>query len=206
MKYYYSGVASWKWYFPFHYAPFASDLRNIERFQKDIKFELATPFKPVEQLLGVLPSDSAHAVPKKARELMCDPNSAIIDFYPKDVPCDPNGKAMPWLWVVLLPFIDEKRLLEALKPTESGWTAAEKRLNTPCAGDACLFVHKDHPLSDLVRQGAEKKKALGDAARWGGFTGEVFPPVEEDLCEEGAEVRIGTRSVATKCRKATVPP
>lgn len=115
MKYYYVGCPSWKWYFPFHYAPFASDLRNIERFQKDCEsFELNDPFKPVEQLLSVLPDDSSHAVPKEARWLMGDPESPIIDFYPTDVPCDPNGKAMPWLWVVLLPFIDEERLLAAL--------------------------------------------------------------------------------------------
>lgn len=106
---------SWKWYFPFHYAPFASDLRNIERFEKDVKaFELSTPFNPVEQLMAVLPSDSVHAIPKAARWLMMDPESPIIDFYPKDVPVDPNGKAMPWLWVVLLPFIEEDRLLGAL--------------------------------------------------------------------------------------------
>ena len=115
MKYYYDGCPSWKWYFPFHYAPFASDLRNIERFQKDVKqFELSTPFNPVEQLMAVLPSDSAHAIPKEARWLMLDHESPIIDFYPKDVPVDPNGKAMPWLWVVLLPFIEEDRLLSAL--------------------------------------------------------------------------------------------
>ena len=106
---------SWKWYFPFHYAPFASDLRNIERFEKDVKsFELNIPFNPVEQLMAVLPSDSSHAIPKQARWLMMDPESPIIDFYPKDVPVDPNGKAMPWLWVVLLPFIEEDRLLGAL--------------------------------------------------------------------------------------------
>jgi 5'-3' exoribonuclease 2 len=106
---------SWKWYYPFHYAPFASDLRNIERFQSDVKsFELATPFNPVEQLMAVLPSDSSHAIPKAARWLMEDLESPIIDFYPKEVPVDPNGKAMPWLWVVLLPFIDEDRLLSAL--------------------------------------------------------------------------------------------
>ena len=115
MKYYYQGCPSWKWYFPFHYAPFASDLRNIERFTKYCQsFELSEPFTPVEQLLAVLPEDSSHAVPKEARWLMSDEESPIIDFYPKDVPCDPNGKAMPWLWVVLLPFIDEDRLLSAL--------------------------------------------------------------------------------------------
>lgn len=115
MKYYYEGVPSWKWYYPFHYAPFASDLRNIERFQNDVKqFEQSTPFNPVEQLMAVLPSDSSHAIPKASRWLMKDVESPIIDFYPTEVPVDPNGKAMPWLWVVLLPFIDEDRLLAAM--------------------------------------------------------------------------------------------
>jgi len=115
MKYYYDGCASWKWYYPFHYAPFASDLKNIERFQKDCSaFELHEPFKPVEQLMAVLPEDSAHAIPKASQWLMCDEESPIIDFYPREVPVDPNGKAMPWLWVVLLPFIDEERLLAAM--------------------------------------------------------------------------------------------
>ena len=74
MKYYYDGCPSWKWYYPFHYAPFASDLRNIERFDKECKvFELETPFKPVEQLMAVLPEDSSPALPKAARWLMSDP-------------------------------------------------------------------------------------------------------------------------------------
>ena len=93
MKYYYDGCPSWKWYYPYHYAPFASDLKNIERFDKDSRsFELSAPFNPVEQLMAVLPSDSKHAIPKAARWLMDDPESPIIDFYPKDVPVDPNGK------------------------------------------------------------------------------------------------------------------
>lgn len=41
------------------------------------------------------------------------------------VPCDPNGKPMPWLWVVLLPFIDEKRLLSNLQPLYSKFTEEE---------------------------------------------------------------------------------
>jgi len=35
------GCASWKWYFPFHYAPFASDFKDVvgmfDDFEKDTK-------------------------------------------------------------------------------------------------------------------------------------------------------------------------
>lgn len=64
--------------------------------------------------MSVLPEASSHAIPKASRWLLRDPESPIIDFYPKDILVDPNGKAMPWLWVVLLPFIDADRLLDAL--------------------------------------------------------------------------------------------
>jgi 5'-3' exoribonuclease 2 len=187
MKYYYQGVASWKWFYPFHYAPFASDLRNIERFQDDVKFELHEAFSPVEQMMGVFPGDTAHAVPKACRYLLTDDDSPIIDFYPKDVPTDPNGKAMPWLWVVLLPFIDEDRLVAAMKPTIKDWTAKEKLQNMRGLLDGWIYVHAEHPLastiepvalcSKLGKDGFERRD-LGDAAKWGGFTGSVIPPLK----------------------------
>jgi 5'-3' exoribonuclease 1 len=52
---------------------------------------------------------------------MSDPNSPIIDFYPRDFVSDLNGKKAEWEAVVKIPFIDEKRLIKAMssKPTTS---------------------------------------------------------------------------------------
>ena len=82
---------------------------------------------------------------------------------------------MPWLWVVLLPFIDEDRLLSALGPSEKDWSETENKMNERGLGDGYLFVHKDHPLATIVTEVMDKKskkKDLGDASKWGGFTGE----------------------------------
>ncbi|CCI46952.1 unnamed protein product [Albugo candida] len=138
MKYYYSGCASWNWFYPFHYAPFASDLVDIDRFT--ISFDLGQPFRPFEQLMGVFPAASAHAIPKPYRWLLRDPKSPIIDFYPTEIPVDPNGKPMPWLWVVLLPFIDEARLLEAMEPESKKLSALEKKRNQRY-GKEIVFFH-----------------------------------------------------------------
>lgn len=172
-------------------APFASDLQNIERFQQDVRaMELSKPFNPVEQLMAVLPSDSSHAIPQAARWLMLDPESPIIDFYPKDVPVDPNGKAMPWLWVVLLPFIEEDRLLDALMPTMAKWTKEELLCNAKGLDDGYLYVHKSNPLTKKLatvlakgKSAKDPKSRLTNTSAYGaaGFSGSVRAPLSNEF-------------------------
>jgi 5'-3' exoribonuclease 1 len=49
------------------------------------------------------------------KELMWDPNSPILDFYPQEFEQDLNGKKQEWEAVVKIPFIDEQRLLRAMQ-------------------------------------------------------------------------------------------
>ena len=44
---------------------------------------------------------------------MCDAASPIVDFYPGDFRVDLEGKRNDWEGVVLVPFIEEQRLLSA---------------------------------------------------------------------------------------------
>ena len=48
--------------------------------------------------------------------LMTSEESPVIEFYPPDFEQDLNGKQQDWEAVVLIPFIDEMRLLEAMLP------------------------------------------------------------------------------------------
>ena len=62
LHYYFNGVPSWSWFYPHHYAPYLSDVKNFSHMS--IEFELSTPFKPFEQLMAVLPSASKKLLPE----------------------------------------------------------------------------------------------------------------------------------------------
>uniref|UniRef100_A0A667YQ69 5'-3' exoribonuclease n=1 Tax=Myripristis murdjan TaxID=586833 RepID=A0A667YQ69_9TELE len=149
LRYYYQGCASWKWYFPFHYAPFASDFKDIvgmfSEFEKGTK-----PFKPLEQLMGVFPAASGNFLPTTWRNLMTSPDSSIIDFYPDDFAIDLNGKKYAWQGVALLPFVDERRLRAALDDVYPDLTSEEVKRNS--LGSDVLFVARSHPLCDFIQE------------------------------------------------------
>lgn len=94
-QYYYGPCPSWSFYYPFYYAPFASDfgqLNGIEpRFDSDTR-----PARPLELLMHVLPPASALYLPESWAKLMTDVQSPLTSYYPSAVNVDMNGRRFAW--------------------------------------------------------------------------------------------------------------
>lgn len=131
MLYYYDGVPSWSWYYPYHYAPFVHDIieyiegwlenssgqGNID-VESPFKFELGKPFTPVQQLLAVLPAGSVSLLPLPYQRLMLDIDSKLKHFYPAVFKVDREGEKAAWAGVTLLPFINENLLTTCVREIE----------------------------------------------------------------------------------------
>lgn len=153
LKYYYEGCVSWEWFYPFHYGPMLSDIVNVEQMLGEVSFEgkLGEPLKPFEQLMGCMPPSSAYMLPKPYRWLMTEEDSPVHEFYPKTFIVDMNGKRWPWEAVVLLPFIDSKRLIHAARNfvKDDQLTDEERKRNT--LGNAVVFTHDPSVKSSVPR-------------------------------------------------------
>ncbi|CAD7697939.1 unnamed protein product [Ostreobium quekettii] len=154
MGYYYDGVPSWRWYYPYHYAPFTSDLCQMSHIEPH--FELSKPFDPIQQLMSVLPSGSRHSLPEPLQDLFVSDDSPIKDFYPLDFKQDMNGKRFQWQAVALLPFIDEDRLVSAMEPHMDKLTPEEKDRNTTKLQQ--LYFHSAHAMAPAVHEMAHNQR------------------------------------------------
>ncbi|XP_063901508.1 5'-3' exoribonuclease 1 isoform X2 [Zophobas morio] len=142
LNYYYNGVCSWSWFYPHHYSPYISDVKGFANLKID--FELGKPFKPYEQLLAVLPTASKNLLPKCYHHLMTEENSIIKGYYPEEFQTDLNGKRQEWEAVVLVPFIDEEVLLEAMKPCNKLLSIEEVKRNQH--GPMLVYEYTDDDL------------------------------------------------------------
>ncbi|KAK8077588.1 5'-3' exoribonuclease 2 [Apiospora saccharicola] len=158
LKYYFQGCASWEWYYPYHYAPFAQDFVDIVKTKID--FKKGRTSKPFEQLLSVQPAASKHVLPEVFHDLMTNPESDIIDFYPEEFEIDLNGKKMAWQGVALLPFIDMPRLLAAAEKKYPLLSPEDKARNEP-GKDVLLLSEANQELYDDVISNFYSKKQVG---------------------------------------------
>lgn len=138
VHYYYEGVQSWSWFYPHHYAPHLSDLATAMRSMPvGPRFEMGQPLRPLEQLMAVLPPASGALLPAPLYTLMQSPK--LSSFYPLKFEQDMNGKKQSWEAVVLIPFIDEKVLIPAIKSVMSSLGQHDLRVNE--FGEARIFEY-----------------------------------------------------------------
>lgn len=202
LKYYYQSCVSWDWCFPYHYGPLLQDFTDLESLvsndlEKDgsaksfkdsyssFKFENSAPILPFEQLMSVMPQSSGHTLPNVLSDMMDDPNSGIIEYYPKQFAIDMNGHNLPWLGIPILPFIDSSKLLPAVKSKYKFLTEEEKLNNTH--RDDIIMINKDSKMAQgFLKKYAKniskfdnKKYKLLENQVQGGISGLLWPLLKQ---------------------------
>jgi 5'-3' exonuclease len=106
ISYYMRGVPSWKWLYPYHYAPFAHILaRHVDSFEF-VRYNRTVPSSPFRQLLSVLPPKSSALLPPPLDSLLTSKSSPLSPFCPEKFHIDMAGKRKEWEGVVILPIVD----------------------------------------------------------------------------------------------------
>jgi len=83
---------------------------TIDSFEVDFNCpENAAPFTPFQQLLCIMPLKSFKLLPQEFRVIA---THRMVESYPADFSVDLNGKTNAWEAIVLIPFVDENRLLK----------------------------------------------------------------------------------------------
>ena len=135
-------------YYPYHYAPFASDFQYFEI--KSIDFnQNSKPFTPLEQLLCLTPIESIQYLPKEWQSIVSESFSPMNDFNPSITRIDPNGKRYKSQYTALLPFINEHLVHTFLEENQSSLTSEEKKCNE--SENDFLFIHSKNPHYNYLK-------------------------------------------------------
>lgn len=128
LQYYTQGCPSWTWCFDYFYAP---PLIMVAEYvlEHESHFELSRPPLPFEQLLCILPPQSANLLPGSISKLMFKP-SPIADYYPTSFKIDLNGRAVEHEGIVLIPFVDIHKVRELVAENLDQLSQGEKQRNT----------------------------------------------------------------------------
>ena len=115
-NYYFNGCKDYEWFYQYSHAPFISDIYDYLKFNNinDIKFNNNSPYKPFQQLMMVLPQASCNLLPGSYKNLINNPKSDIIQWYPNDFNVDSINKVYYWECPPDLPIIDSILMKENL--------------------------------------------------------------------------------------------
>eukprot|EP01060_Flectonema_neradi_P026975 TRINITY_DN3660_c1_g3_i1.p1 TRINITY_DN3660_c1_g3~~TRINITY_DN3660_c1_g3_i1.p1 ORF type:complete len:1276 (+),score=207.07 TRINITY_DN3660_c1_g3_i1:41-3868(+) len=140
-EYYTKGVPSWKYFYPYNYCPYASDIASsdIVSYAAQIQFaDPGVPFTPFQQLLGVLPPSSiTRCLPSSFHNIPFEPDMHYA--FPKKLSIDRDNAHAPWEGIVRIPFLKEEDIIKYTKNLGQNFTESEKSRNK--LRNACVYTH-----------------------------------------------------------------
>lgn len=124
INYYKIGIPSWKWYYPYFYAPFLTDLvTSIKNFK--YKKLIDKPINNVVQLMSVLPQVSHNLLPNPYNKIVM---KEMIEYYPKEFVVDCSGKRKEWEGIVLVCMVDINKVESVYEKYKDQMNDKDKRL------------------------------------------------------------------------------
>jgi 5'-3' exonuclease len=109
VEYYFKGVKDWRLYYPFYYSPFSGDFEGV---YEDKEFIIREEYKPIEQLVSVLPKKS---LPEYYKNIVETKGEKVRYMFPDKFEVDERDQNIPeHARNALIPFVDDKLLFSVL--------------------------------------------------------------------------------------------
>lgn len=124
INYYKLGIPSWKWYYPYFYAPFLTELvQSIKNYK--YKKTIDNPINNVVQLISVLPQVSHNLLPHPYNKIVM---KEMRQYYPSEFEVDCSGKRKEWEGIVLVCMVDIDKVEKVFDKYKDNMNDQDKRL------------------------------------------------------------------------------
>jgi len=132
LHYYLKGCPSWKWHYRFRTSPLPSDMYTVltkHGFDINrISFPKSQPYTPFQQLMLILPPQMGYVLPPSLSEIMEE--EEVKHLYPREFKVDAVMGHKYIYSEAILPELEEEKIFNKIKTTETKWTEKEKDRNT----------------------------------------------------------------------------
>ena len=113
---------------------------------------MGSPFPPFQHLLCCLPPSSASLLPAGYARLLTEKESPLVSYFPAEFCSDLNGKKKEYEAVILLPFLEEERIIDAIATSHCNDLLSEEERKRNTFSKELLFYWKsegDHASPSL---------------------------------------------------------